>query len=86
MLLLGLVGGVFEHDLALPSVFESSSDAPHGFPSEIVLRPELRLQAAVGVHWLGITLAVQPWIVIADSAPVSTTCDQCQAQPRTYTR
>lgn len=77
VLALGLAGGVFEHDLALPSAFESSSDAPHGFPSEVVLRRELRLQAAAGIHWLSVTLAVQPWIVLASSDPVSTTCDQC---------
>ncbi|HVY36577.1 MAG TPA: hypothetical protein VHM31_01540 [Polyangia bacterium] len=77
VLALGLAGGVFEHDLSLPSAFELTSDAPHGFPSEVVLRPELRLQAAVGIHWLSVTLAVQPWIVLASSDPVSTTCDQC---------
>lgn len=79
---LGLAAGHFEHDLALPASFELSTDAPHGLPSEIVIRPELRLQAAVGVHLQGqhgaLTLALAPWVVVANAAPVSATCDQCE--------
>ena len=86
VLSLGLAGGAFEHDLSLPESFESGSDAPHGFPSEIVIRREVRLQAAVGVHLQGqhgaITLALQPWIVLASDASVSATCDQCEGSPR----
>ncbi|HEY6475277.1 MAG TPA: hypothetical protein VI456_01775 [Polyangia bacterium] len=78
---LGVAAGAFEHDLSLPANFESSSDAPHGSPSEIVIRRELRLQAAAGIHLQGqhgaLILALAPWIVLASSAPVSATCDQC---------
>jgi hypothetical protein len=83
MLSLGVAAGAFEHDLSLPSSFESSSDAPHGLPSEIVIRPELRLQAAVGIHLQGprdaIAFALQPWVVLASAAPTHATCDQCAA-------
>jgi hypothetical protein len=79
---LGLAAGHFEHDLALPASFEQGTDAPHGLPSEIVIRPELRLQAAVGVHLQGqhaaLTLALAPWIVLVGATPVSATCDQCE--------
>jgi hypothetical protein len=79
---LGLAAGHFEHDLALPASFELSTDAPHGMPSEIVIRPELRLQAAVGVHLQGqhgaCTLALAPGIVLANAAPVTATSDQCE--------
>ena len=82
VLSLGLAAGAFEHDLPLPERFQSGSDAPHGFPSEIVIRREVRLQAAVGVYLQGqhgaITLALQPWIVLASDASVSATCDQCE--------
>jgi hypothetical protein len=82
VLSLGLAAGAFEHDLKLPDSFESSSDAPHGLPSEIIIRRELRLQAAVGVHLQGrrgsITLALAPWIILASAAQVSATCDQCE--------
>ena len=82
VLSLGLAAGAFEHDLSLPESFESGSDAPHGFPSEIVIRREVRLQTAVGVYLQGqhgaITLALQPWIVLARDASVSAHCDQCE--------
>ncbi|HEX3901295.1 MAG TPA: hypothetical protein VH853_00510 [Polyangia bacterium] len=82
VLSLGLAAGAFEHDLSLPESFESGSDAPHGFPSEIVIRREVRLQAAVGVHLQGqhgaIMFALQPWVVLASAAAVSATCDQCE--------
>jgi hypothetical protein len=82
VLSLGLAAGAFEHDLSLPESFESGSDAPHGFPSEIVIRREVRLQAAVGVHLQGghgaITLALQPWLVLARDPSVAATCDECE--------
>jgi hypothetical protein len=82
MFSLGVAAGAFEHDLSLPSSFDSSSDAPHGFASEIVIRPELRLQAAVGLHLQGrhasIGFALEPWVVLASEAPTHSTCDQCQ--------
>jgi hypothetical protein len=79
---LGVAAGVFEYDLSLPSSFELSSDAPHGAPSEVVLRRELRLQAALGVRLEGsraaVIIALQPWVVLAHSAPLSASCDHCQ--------
>jgi hypothetical protein len=82
VLSLGVAAGAFEHDLSLPESFESGSDAPHGFPSEIIIRREVRLQAAVGVYLQGqrgaLTLALQPWIVLASDASVFATCDECE--------
>ena len=82
VLSLGFAAGAFEHDLSLPESFESGSDAPHGFPNEIVIRREVRLQMALGVHLQGeraaIMFALAPWIVLASDASVSASCDQCE--------
>jgi hypothetical protein len=82
VLSLGLTGGAFQHQLALPDSFDSGSDAPHGFPVASVVRPELRLQTSIGLSLVrsgrAITVALSPWILLAAAAPSSTACLECE--------
>jgi hypothetical protein len=80
---LGIAGGVFQHQMNLPDQFDSGSDAPHDVPSLTVVRPELRLQTALGLH-LGrgaesLSVAVAPWFLLASGTPVSMTCNSCNS-------
>lgn len=80
ILSLGLAGGVFQHQLLLPEVYDSDSDAPHGAPTMIALRRELRLQTSIGVYVRGdhggVGITLSPWFLLAAAAP-SMTCDDC---------
>ena len=47
-----------------------------------MLRPELRLESAVGVYLAngksaGLSIVVAPWIVIGSQAPMSAICPYC---------
>jgi hypothetical protein len=88
ILSLGIVGGVFEHQLSLPFSFEPDFDLPLGGPSMTVLRPELRLQTAVGAYLGGggsgsggVSIAVAPWILLGARTPTSFTCNSCTSNP-----
>jgi hypothetical protein len=77
----GVAGGVYQHQLLLPDAYDSDSDAPTGAPTVIVLRPELRLQTAVGVYFGGerggFAVTVVPWVLLGASALTSITCSDC---------
>jgi hypothetical protein len=80
ILSLGITGGVFQHQLPLPFSFDPDDDIGNG--TMIVLRSELRLASAVGVHLAngnsaGISIVVAPWILISSQAPTSAICPYC---------
>ena len=81
ILSLGIAGGVFEHQLSLPYSFDPDYDLPFGGPRMTVLRPELRLQTAVGIYLggtsNGLSIVVAPWFLLGADAPTSATCQGC---------
>jgi hypothetical protein len=81
ILSLGIAGGVFEHQLNLPYAFNFDDDLPFGGPSMVVLRPELRVQTAVGIYLgggknEGMSIAVAPWFLLSAGTPTAT-CTGC---------
>lgn len=76
----GISAGVFQHQLLLPTRYDSESDAPHGFATLTTLRPEVRLQVSIGTYLrrdrggLGVTLS--PWFLLSSSTPTSS-CSDC---------
>jgi hypothetical protein len=84
ILSLGIAGGVFEHQLSLPTSFEPDFDLPFGGPSMTLLRPEVRLLTAVGFYVggggnEGLSVVVAPWILLRGDAPTSATCQGCSS-------
>ena len=81
LLSLGITGGVFEHQLNLPYAFNFDDDLPFGGPSMTVLRPEMRVQTAVGIYLgggnnEGVSIAVAPWFLLSAGTPTAT-CTGC---------
>ena len=80
ILSLGIAGGVFQHQLSLPYAFDPDFDLPFGGPRMTVLRPELRLQTAVGIYLGGrsdgLSMVVAPWFLLGAGDP-SATCQGC---------
>src|SRR5205814_8193706 len=68
ILSLGIAGGVFEHQLSLPFTFDPDYDLPFGGPSLTLLRPDRRLQPAVGIYLGGqsggLSIVVAPWFLM----------------------
>ena len=88
ILSLGIAGGVFQHQLPLPYSFNPDDDI--GNPTMVVLRPELRLESAVGVYLAhgnsdGISIVLAPWVLIGSQAPTSATCPYCGPAATTTT-
>ena len=85
ILSLGVTGGVFQHQLLLPTSYDFDSDAPHGFATLTILRPEVRLQTTVGIYLRrahdGIGISLSPWILLGASNPTSITCSECNSVP-----
>jgi hypothetical protein len=80
ILSLGIAGGVFQHQLPLPSSFDPDDDIGNSYMT--LLRPEVRLESAVGVYLqgaegVGITFVVAPWVLIGSQAPTSAICPFC---------
>jgi hypothetical protein len=80
ILSLGIAGGVFQHQLPLPSSFDPDDDI--GNPTMTLLRPEVRLESAVGVYLEGgknvkVSVVVAPWVLIGSQAPTSAICPYC---------
>jgi hypothetical protein len=79
----GLASGVFEHALTLP--FQFSPDAVLSGPTMTLLRPEVRLETAVGVYLGGgersdgTSIVVAPWFLLRSGAPTSATCPICES-------
>ncbi len=79
ILSLGIATGVFEHQLGIPSSFNIDNDL--STPWMTVLRPEVRLQTALGVYLGGgktdgTSIVVAPWILLSAGAPTGT-CTGC---------
>jgi hypothetical protein len=80
ILSLGITGGIFQHQLPLPFSFDPDDDIGDG--TMILLRPELRLESAVGIYLAngksaGLSIVVAPWILIGSEAPTSAICPFC---------
>ena len=76
----GIASGVFQHQLPLPYSFSPDDDI--GNPTMTMLRPELRLETAVGVYLVngrsvGFSIVVAPWFLIGSQAPTSAVCPYC---------
>ncbi len=83
---LGISGGTFQHQLSLPYSFEPDYDLPFGGPSMTVLRPELRVETAIGIYLGGegsggLSIAVAPWVLVSAGTPTSFTCNTCSTNP-----
>jgi hypothetical protein len=80
ILSLGIAGGVFEHQLSLPTSFDPDFDLPFGGPKMTVLRPEVRLQTAVGLYLggqsEGLSIVVAPWFLLRGDTPTGS-CQGC---------
>jgi hypothetical protein len=85
ILSVGIAGGVFQHQLALPYSFDEGDDIGLVGPSMTVLRPELRLQTAVGLYLGGgsggFSVVVAPWVLLTAGTPTSFTCNRCSTIP-----
>jgi hypothetical protein len=80
ILSLGIAGGVFQHQLPLPYSLDPNDDIGNG--TMVLLRPELRLESAVGVylahgHGDGISIVLAPWVLLSSQTPTSATCPYC---------
>jgi hypothetical protein len=80
ILSVGIAGGVFEHQLSLPTAFDPDFDLPFGGPKMTVLRPEVRLQTAVGLYLGGksdgLSIVVAPWFLLRGDTPRGS-CQGC---------
>jgi hypothetical protein len=77
---LGIAGGVFQHQLPLPYALDPNDDIGNG--TMVLLRPELRLETAVGVylahgHGDGASVVLAPWFLLGSQAPTSAVCPYC---------
>lgn len=81
ILSIGVAGGVFQHQLLLPHSFDIDDDFPIGGPYLELLRPEVRLETAVGVYLggkgEGVSIVVAPWFLLWSQAPTSASCPNC---------
>jgi hypothetical protein len=80
ILSLGIAGGVFQHQLPLPYSLDPDDDIGNG--TMILLRPEVRLQSAVGGYLAhgqsdGASIVLAPWFLLGSQAPTSATCPYC---------
>jgi hypothetical protein len=89
ILSLGIAGGVFQHQLPLPYSFDPDDDI--GNPIMILLRPEVRLESAVGIYLggggrsAGLSIVVAPWVLLGSQAPTSAICPYCGPAATTTT-
>ena len=86
ILSLGIAGGVFPHQLSSPYTADPDDDLFFGGPTMTILRPEVRLQTAVGIYWAegkteGLSIVVAPWFLLSSQAPTSFTCTGCGNNP-----
>jgi hypothetical protein len=87
MLAAGASTGTFAHSLTLPDSFQSQGgDAPDfDTASVIVVRPETRLELAIGFSLRGprggVTFALVPWILLHAGAPTKEVCSSCIGFP-----
>lgn len=71
---LGVSAGVFGHFLPLPDD-RDRGDAPSAPPNVEILRPEVRIEGALGIGRQttggGFTVAVMPWVAVAKGTPTA---------------
>jgi hypothetical protein len=72
---LGVSAGLFSHFLPLPDNREPS-DTPSAPPNVQILRPEVRIEGAIGIGAQtaggGFTVALMPWVAVASGTPTAT--------------
>jgi hypothetical protein len=80
---LGIAGGVFEHQLNYPFGYGTDVEDLSVEPSMTVLRPEVRVQTAVGIYLgggknEGTSITVAPWFLLSAGSPTAT-CVRCES-------
>lgn len=79
----GVSWGVFAHDLVMGPAQEAGPALVVGPVGILVVRPERRLEFAVGIHRRGTrssaSLAIAPWVLLRSEAPIKAECVACDS-------